>query len=214
MASSLSVGFGDHVVFLFTGSPDRVSTLSGPGTRPGIRPVIHTPPAGGPAHRCMVSCRLSATGIRFSVIRFPPGDWALLTVGLPRQRRCRDPDGVTAFRTHELRSGWAPSVPRGRWCSPRPRRLTAGRLPLRNGQSLHPAQALHHAGLRITRHQRGFKQFARPIFPSPVATRMEQAALGLEPRASHPADQEPTTHAEEGTGHRARTRNYRSTHIP
>ena len=30
-----------------------------------------------------VSCRLSATGIRFSVIRFPPGDWAPLTVGLP-----------------------------------------------------------------------------------------------------------------------------------
>jgi hypothetical protein len=42
---------------------------------------------------------------------------------------------------------------------------------------------------------------------------MEQATLGLEPRASHPADQEPTTHAEVGTGHRARTRNYRSTHI-
>ena len=37
---------------------------------------------------------------------------------------------------------------------------------------------------------------------------MERAALGLEPRASHPADQEPTTHAEEGTGHRARTWNH------
>jgi hypothetical protein len=33
--------------------------------------------------------------------------------------------------------------------------------------------------------------FARPVFPSPVAVRMERAALGLEPRASHPADQEP-----------------------
>jgi hypothetical protein len=28
-----------------------------------------------------------------------------------------------------------------------------------------------------------------------------------------PADQEPTTHAKVGTGHQARTRNYRSTHI-
>jgi hypothetical protein len=37
---------------------------------------------------------------------------------------------------------------------------------------------------------------------------MERAALGLEPRASHPADQESTTHAEEGTGHRARTWNH------
>jgi hypothetical protein len=161
----------------------------------------------------MVSCCLSATGIRFSVIRFPPGGWALLTVGLPASDCCRDPDGVTAFRTHELQSGWAPSGPRGQRCSRRPRRLKAGRLPLRNGRSLHPAPALHHTGLRITRHQRGFKQFARPIFPSPVTARMERAALGLEPRASHPADQEPTTHAEVGTGHRARTWNYRSTHI-
>ncbi len=30
-----------------------------------------------------------------------------------------DPDGVTAFRTHELRPGWVPSIPRGRRCSPR-----------------------------------------------------------------------------------------------
>ena len=31
----------------------------------------------------LVSRRLSATGIRFSVILFPPGSWAFLTVGLP-----------------------------------------------------------------------------------------------------------------------------------
>lgn len=30
-----------------------------------------------------VSRRLSATGISFSVILFPPGSWAFLTVGLP-----------------------------------------------------------------------------------------------------------------------------------
>ena len=34
----------------------------------------------------MVSCCLSATGIRFSVILCPPGSWALLTVGLPNHR--------------------------------------------------------------------------------------------------------------------------------
>jgi hypothetical protein len=37
---------------------------------------------------------------------------------------------------------------------------------------------------------------------------MERAALGLEPRASHPADHEPTAHARVGTGHRTRTWNY------
>ena len=39
-ASNLSSGSGASVIFLLTGSPDRVSTLSRPGTRPGIRPVI------------------------------------------------------------------------------------------------------------------------------------------------------------------------------
>ena len=37
---------------------------------------------------------------------------------------------------------------------------------------------------------------------------MERAAARAFPRASHPADQEPTTHAEVETGHRARTWNY------
>jgi hypothetical protein len=35
----------------------------------------------------MVSCCLSATGVCFSVILFPPGDWALLTVGSPANGR-------------------------------------------------------------------------------------------------------------------------------
>ena len=37
VAPSLSSGSGISVIFLFTGSPDRVSALSSPGTRPGIR---------------------------------------------------------------------------------------------------------------------------------------------------------------------------------
>jgi hypothetical protein len=57
----------------------------------------------------VVSRCLSATGIRFSVILFPPGSWALLTVGLPDLSP--DPDGVTAFRTHEQRPARAPSDP-------------------------------------------------------------------------------------------------------
>jgi hypothetical protein len=89
-----------------------------------------------------------------------------------------DPDGVTAFRTHELRPGWAPSIPRGRRCSSRSIVAFGRRLPLRSGQSLHPTY-FPSTGSRLTRHQRGFKQFARPVFPSPVAARMERAALGL-----------------------------------
>ena len=54
-----------------------------------------------------------------------------------------------------------------------------------------PRRTSHRPRLCLTRHQPGFKRFARPVFPSPVAARMERAALGLHPRASHPADQEP-----------------------
>jgi len=85
----------------------------------------------------MGSRYLSATGSRFSIILRPARDSALLTVGLAAQRP--DLDGVSAFRTHEQRPGWAPSIPRGRRCSPRPIATHGRRLPLRNGQSLHPA---------------------------------------------------------------------------
>jgi hypothetical protein len=49
-----------------------------------------------------------------------------------------------------------------------------------------PRSSSHLAGLCFTRHQRGFKQFTRPIFPSPAAARMERAPLRLPPEASAP----------------------------
>ena len=118
VASNLSSGSGASVIFLSTGSPDRVSALSRPGTRPDIRPVIRDDRLEETAIAVPVSRRLSAAGIRFSVIRFPPRSWALLAVGLPGQNR-PDLDRVTAFRTRELRPGWVPSIPRGRRCSSR-----------------------------------------------------------------------------------------------
>ena len=57
----------------------------------------------------LVSRRLSATGIRFLGILFPPGDWASLTVGLPAcigsHRSPPDPDGVSTFHTRKTRLG-------------------------------------------------------------------------------------------------------------
>jgi hypothetical protein len=103
----------------------------------------------------------------FSVIRFPPGDWAFLAVGLPDTRP--DLDGVTTFHTHEPRPGRVPPIPRGRRCSPGRPFVSDRRLPLPSGQSPHPATASHRARPQITRHQRRFKRFTRPAFPSPVA---------------------------------------------
>jgi hypothetical protein len=126
-----------------------------------------------------------------------------VAVGLPDETFRPDPDGVPVFRTRELRSGWVPSLPRGRRCSSRPSSLLDRRLPLFGGQSLHPAPTSHRTGLRLTRHQRGFKQFTRPTVPLACGRPDGTGRPWAFPRASHPADQEPTTHAEVGTGHRS-----------
>jgi hypothetical protein len=102
-----------------------------------------------------------------------------------------DLDGVTTFRTHELRPGWVPSLPRGRRCSPGQVDSLTGACRSAAASPYHPAPTSHLTRLCLTRHQRGFTQFTRPVFPSPAAARMERAAASAFPRASHPADQEP-----------------------
>ena len=158
--------------------PDRTSPARSPEDADTETGYPKRPPGGGghpvPSSRCV-----SAAGIRFSVIRFPPGSWALLAVGLPDLGP--DLDGVTTFRTYELQPGWVPSLPRGRRCSSRPSRFLDRRLPLYRGQSLHPAPASHRAGLRLTRHQREFKQFTRPTVPLACSPRMEREPSGFPP---------------------------------
>ena len=188
-----------------TGSPDRVSTLSRPGTRPVSGRLCGT--AGWRSQpslsRFPVAFRLPA--FRFSVIRFPPRGWALLTVGLPDQTS-PDLDGVTTFRTHELRPGWVPPVPRGRRCSSRLSGLPSRRLPLPSGQSLHPATSIPSAELTVTRHQRRFKFFTRPVFPSPVAPGWNGRPWAF-PRASNPAERADDARQAEARP-RARARDY------
>ena len=142
-----------------------------------------------------VSCRLSAAGVRFSVIRFPPRDWAFLAVGLPGKTFRPDLDGVTAFRTHELRPGWVPSIPRGRWCSP-------GRVASPTGTRRFPAASpsippttshrrspLHEASNEGSRHS--------PVRSSPrPRPGMEPAALRLPPELRTLPS--PATHVEGG----------------
>src|SRR6266511_4280748 len=106
-------------------------------TRPGIRPVIRNPTGWRDRRqRIPVSCCLSATGIGFLGVLFPPRDSASLTVGLPPHPRRGGPDGITTFHTHETRPGRVPAIPRERRC-PRDRRTVLGRRPpIRNGPLL------------------------------------------------------------------------------
>src|SRR6266705_7130251 len=67
--------------------PPHVSLLSQPGTRPGIRPVIRRASGWRTGTALPLSRCLSAAGIGFLGVLFPPGDWAPLTVGLPAAPR-------------------------------------------------------------------------------------------------------------------------------
>ncbi len=51
------------------GHPAHVSTLTGPGTGPGMRPVIRgRPSVEGPVTLSWLSCRLSAAAVRFLAV--------------------------------------------------------------------------------------------------------------------------------------------------
>ena len=141
-------------------------------------------------HPVAVSRRLSATGVRFSVILHPPRSRALLTVSLPDQRS----GPRRGFRVPHIRA----ATGEGALCAPGTTVLIPDRGDFRPApaasQRTSPCTPPHFpsAGIWLTRHlPRVHSKFARPVFPSPVAARMERAALGHEPRASHPADREP-----------------------
>jgi hypothetical protein len=93
-------------------------STSAPLSRPGHRaryPASYPATTAWRSHpTLLVSCRLSPAGIRFLDILFPPENSALLTVGLPtRHQGGPDSVGVPMFRTHEMRPGWVPPLPRG-----------------------------------------------------------------------------------------------------
>ena len=130
------------------------------------------------------------------VILFPPGDWAFLTVGLPGALR-PDPDGVSTFRTARYDRGGCPLYPGDGGALPA--RCRARPSPAASQRPVPaPRTRIPPAGLRFTRHQRGFTRFTRPACPSPVTTRMGPAVLGLSPVLRTPPL--PATHHRAGPG--------------
>jgi hypothetical protein len=90
---------------------------------------------------------------------------------------------------HETRTEWAPSVPRGQWCSTRPRHApqpasAASQRPVPDlGRVLHP----FHPTFKMTRHQPRVHSRS-PARPSPRPWPPEGTrTLRLEPWAPHPA---------------------------
>ena len=130
-----------------TGSPGPRQHPFGSGHSSRIRPVIPRTADGGAdphALRFPAAFRLPALASR--AIRYPPGDWAFLTVDLPGTTSSPDPDGITTFHTRKIQPGRVPPVSRGRRYSPGRSEVLDRRLPLFDGQPLHPAQTTHQRG--------------------------------------------------------------------
>ena len=206
MASSLSFGSGIIVVFLFTGSPDRVSPLSRPGTRPGIRPVIRDDQLEGLAIRRGF---LLPFGHRHSLLGHPiPAE----ELGPPHGRLTGPTAGPRrGYRVPHARAATgvgALYTPGTTVLIPDRAPLPGRRLPLHSGQSLHPATTSHPAGLSL--HEASTR--VQAIHPSglPLACGRPDGtgALRLSPELRTPPTKSRTTHVGVGTGHRARTWNY------
>jgi hypothetical protein len=129
----------------------------------------------------------SATGLRFLSHPAPAGELSLPHGRSTRRTSRPDPIGVVMLRMSKLRPGRAPALLRGRRCVPDQRLRSDRRLPLSNGQSLHPHWNNPPAGITFTKPQRRFTRFAHPGLLLACGPWAEQGPLGLLPRASHPA---------------------------
>jgi hypothetical protein len=210
VASSLSFGSGISVIFLFTGSPDRVSTLSGPGTRPDIRPVMRDRQLEGwlpgPGFPSRFRCRRSLLGHPIPAEGLGSPHGRLTGRDLPPGPR----RGYHVPHARAATGVGAPYTPRTAVLA-RSGRLPDRHPPLPSGQSLNPATTSHHARLSFTGHQQGFTHVHPSGLPLARVPGMEPAALRLPPSFAPHRHRQRTSRA--GTGHRARTWNYRSTHI-
>jgi len=130
----------------------------------------------------VVSCRLSATGIRFSGHPVPAGE-----LGLPHGRLTalptssgRTPSGFPRSTLTRFDRVGCPLYPGDQRCSPgrMPCPTSACRIP--TARPYTPPAPSHRTEFRFTRHQQGFTRFTRPVCPSPVIP-----AMGREPLRLH-----------------------------
>ena len=184
-------------------SPHRLTWLASAPFRARHPPVSGrlstTPPRRGNGTPAVVSRCLSAAGLRFPAILsrlvFRP------SYDRPTGSDAPDHDGVSTFRTREMRPERAPSLSRDRRCSRRPGAIPGpppaasqrhGPLPRPHDRHLSGAMP-HETSVKGSRHS--------PARPSPhLWPPDDSGALGLLPWAPHPHGQDPRTHARAGTG--------------
>ena len=128
----------------------------------------------------------------------------LSLLGHPVTRRGIGPSSRSAYRPNGRTStgfprsartscdrGGRPLYPGDDGAHPDRWRLPAGVCRFAAARPCTPLQLPSLRGLRLTRESTRVPPIRPSGLPQPVAARMERAALGLKPRASHPADPEP-----------------------
>ena len=113
----------------------------------------------------LVSCCLSAAGVRFLGILSRPGIPPLLRSAY-RAADGADPSGVSMSARVRHSWGRVPSLPRGQRCLPRPGAIPGRRTPPHSGRSLSPRCCFSSRGVPITGHQQGFTD-VHPSQPFP-----------------------------------------------
>ncbi len=148
---------------------------------PGIRPVIRTDQRRADRPRSL-SCRLSAAGIGFLGILYPPG----LGPSLPPAYRhtasaWRTPTGFPCSARMRHDWGWVPSLPRGRWCPHGRARSLAAICRLPTARPLWSSRrSTPSRDVWLTRHQRGFTGIhPMPSLPLACGPRTERTLLGF-----------------------------------
>ena len=136
------------------GSPGPRQRPFGPGHQARYPASYPGPPAEGQPSQSRFPAAFRPPALACRVILFPPGTWPFLTVGLPGALR-PDPYGVSTFRTAGPTGVGALSTPGTAVLTPA--RCRARPSPAASQRPV-PAPRCHipPAGLRFTRHQRGF----------------------------------------------------------
>jgi hypothetical protein len=145
-----------------------------------------------------VSCCLSAAGVRFLGLPVP-AQGLCLSRDRPTLHRVgrRDLDGVSMFRTNEIRVGsGAPFTPGLRCSHSRRKRISCRCHSSAASPALRSFSCLPE--LRVTKPHQGFTLVHPSTLPLACSLRTRQGPLGFSPRLRTP--QLPMTHARAGTG--------------
>ena len=168
---------GSSVIVASTGPPDPRQHPFGSGHRPVSGQLCETA-GGGASHVSWVPVAFWLPAFAFRVILCPLGDWAFLAVGLPGN--ARTPSGFHVSHARAATGLGALSTP-GTAVLTRPTFAPRPPPAAFNGNVPAPRSNLHHPGLSITRHHRGFTCVHPSGLPLACSPRMERAPLSFSP---------------------------------